>query len=192
MEKQPEENKLIIVDYSKNTIELYENKNLIKTLYGVYIGENGLTNNKKEGDRCTPIGLYKLGFAFGTLENTFEYPYYKINNNHYWVDDATSQYYNEWVEVTESNKSFNYPYMNTVKEINWNSAEHLSDYPKQYELAFVIEYNINPKEINHGSAIFFHVKNKETTAGCVATTIENLKYIIDWLKQDKAEILIKD
>lgn len=191
MEKPLEENKKIIIDYKKNKIELADKGMTTKVLSGVYIGENGLTNDKREGDKCTPIGLFNLGFAFGTLEQEFTYPYYKINENQYWVDDPNSPFYNEWVEVTKETKDFPYKYMNTSKEVTWNSAEHLIDYPIQYQLAFVIEYNINPKESNHGSAIFFHVKNNETTAGCVATTLENLLYIINWLGNAKAKILIK-
>lgn len=190
--KLQEKNKLIIIDSAEDKIELYDGDNPVVELNEVYIGKNGLTNNKKEGDLCTPIGLYNLGFAFGTLDNNFDYPYYKINDNHYWVSDSKSKYYNEWVEITKEKKAFPYSYMNTEEEIIWKDAEHLIDYKERYELAFVIEYNINPKKESRGSAIFFHVKNKGLTAGCVATTKENLLYIINWLGKDKASILIKD
>lgn len=68
MQKLQEENKLIIIDYRQNTIQLYEGEKLIKSLKEVAIGKNGLTTNKKEGDLCTPIGLYNIGFASGTQE----------------------------------------------------------------------------------------------------------------------------
>jgi len=184
--------KLIVIKTKENKIELYEDKKLIKSLTEVYIGKNGLTDNKIEGDNCTPKGLYKLGFAFGTLDNIFSYPYYKINENHYWVSDTESKYYNEWVEINENNKIYPYSYMNNTDKITWNDAEHLIDYPIQYKLAFVIEYNMFPKVPNRGSAIFFHVNKNNVTAGCVATSLHNLLFIINWLQKDQAQIIISD
>ncbi len=184
--------KLIVIKTKENKIELYEDKKLIKSLDEVYVGKNGLTDKKEEGDNCTPKGLYNLGFAFGTLENTFTYPYYKIKENQYWVSDSNSKYYNEWVEITENKKDYPYSYMNSVDKISWTDAEHLIDYPVQYELALVIEYNIKPKVPNKGSAIFFHVNKSNVTAGCVATSLNNLLYIVNWLRNDKAQIFISD
>ncbi|MFN8605570.1 MAG: hypothetical protein U0Z74_05910 [Romboutsia timonensis] len=34
-----------------------------------YVGQNGITNNKKEGDRKTPSGIYGFDIAFGLAEN---------------------------------------------------------------------------------------------------------------------------
>ena len=31
-----------------------------------FIGKNGLTSNKQEGDDCTPIGKFDLGLLLGT------------------------------------------------------------------------------------------------------------------------------
>ena len=184
------ENKLIIVE--NNKMFLYEKGILIKTLDDIHIGTNGLSNEKVEGDLCTPKGLYNIGFAFGTKKINVNYPYYIINDNMYWVSDSDNEYYNEFVEITNEEKEYPYNYMNTNQEITWNDAEHLIDYPIEYELALVIEYNINPKIPKKGSAIFFHIKNKETTSGCISTNKENMLYIINWLdKNTKAKILIK-
>ena len=80
--------------------------------------------------------------------------------------------------------------MNTSKYKNWNSSEHLADFPIEYELAFVIEYNLSSIVPGKGSAIFLHIKNKNTTSGCVGTTKENLIYIIKWLGNSSGKILI--
>lgn len=183
-------NKLIDVDYNKRTITLYEKNQKQKTFHEVYIGKNGLTNSKIEGDMATPYGLFNLGFAFGTEDIDIAYHYYQLNENCYWVSDSNSNYYNEWVEVSKEQKKYPYSYMHTVSKIEWQEAEHLIDYPVQYELAIVIEYNVNPRQIGKGSAIFLHVKKKDYTAGCISTTKENMLYILNWLGDEQAKIYI--
>ena len=151
----------------KNTIYIRKEKDNYYLTYKnfkeiCYIGKNGLTNNKKEGDYKTPIGVFNLGIAFGInkneINNTFEY--IEINNNLYWVDDPKSIYYNKLVDIEKVKK-------------DWNSAEHLIDYPKAYEYA--IEIKTNPENIKgNGSAIFLHIKDKNYTAGCISLSKENL------------------
>lgn len=190
MNQEEERNKKIVIDVEKNCIKLYDKKKLTKILNGVRIGKNGTTEKKKEGDMCTPKGTFNLGFAFGTLKNTFTYPYYKINENIYWVSDSTSPFYNEWVEITEKKEHNPFPYMHQQEKRTWNDAEHLIEYPIEYEIAIVIEYNINPQIPGKGSAIFFHIQNKETTSGCVATSKENMLFILNWLDKEKGQITI--
>ena len=123
-----------------------------------YIGKNGLTNNKIEGDQKTPIGLFKLGKVFGThkkeeisLHKDLEY--IQINKNLFWVDDPNSKYYNKLVDITNT-------------ERDWISAENLLDCKIPYEYA--IEIKTNPENIpKKGSAIFIHCKAKDYTAGCI-------------------------
>lgn len=182
--------KIIKIDYKNNQILLIENNIVVKVLKEVVIGKNGVTNNKKEGDLCTPTGLYNLGFAFGIEDNNYNYPYYKLNENIYWIDDKYSKYYNNWIELSNIKRDYPYEYMKSSNKIEWKSAEHLIKYPVEYELAIVIEYNINSPIPNKGSAIFLHIKNKSTTSGCIATTKENLIYILKWLDKDKGKILI--
>lgn len=182
--KSQEKDKRIVVDSKKNTIELYENNNLIKTIDEMYLGRGGVTSSKKEGDDCTPLGTYNLGFAFGINELDINYPYYIIDSNIYWVDDVNSKYYNCWVSVGEDVRS-SYDYMCSVKDIYWNSAEHLIDYPIYYEYGLVIEYNVE-KIPGKGSAIFTHIKDCPT-AGCIATNREAMLFILNWI--DKKTII---
>lgn len=188
-------NKVIIVDCQQKKIFLYEKKgvwNLVKTFDEMYIGKNGLTENKKEGDLCTPIGIFNVGFAFGIDDIKIDYPYYKIKENVYFVDDESSEFYNEWVEVTNENCNYPYSYMRSNKMVIWNSAEHLLDYSPQYDLGLVIEYNMNPIKKGRGSAVFMHVKNNKYTHGCIATSKENMRFILKWFnKDDKVQIIIE-
>ena len=54
-------------------VSLYEKGNnsiwVKKISTNGYVGKNGITDNKKEGDGKTPTGLYDLGTAFGVASN---------------------------------------------------------------------------------------------------------------------------
>lgn len=121
-------------DKFKAKLTFYEkDKKVLET--DAFIGKNGITQNKVEGDGKTPEGIYKLGLAFGThdredIELNKNIRYIKINKNLYWVDDIYSKYYNQLVDITKTNK-------------DWNSAEHLVEYPNQYEYAIEIKTNTN-------------------------------------------------
>lgn len=154
----------------------------IKIIKPVYIGKNGVTQNKEEGDSKTPLGLFKLGPAFGTKDLNISYPYVKITENSYFVDDINSVFYNKWVELGDT-PTINYPYILSNDEITWNSAEHLADYPIQYELGLIVEYNMENTIKGKGSAIFCHIKNKDYTAGCIATEKDAMEYIVNWLDE---------
>ncbi len=73
--------KMIVASSIDNKMYLYENGKVIKIIDEVYFGKNGVSNEKKEGDLCTPKGIFSLGFAFGTRSLNIAYPYYKINEN---------------------------------------------------------------------------------------------------------------
>ncbi len=156
----------------------------IKTIEPVYIGKNGITQNKEEGDNKTPLGLFPLGPAFGTKDLNIKYPYLKITENSYFVDDINSIFYNKWVELGDIPIN-GYPYMTNSDKITWNSAEHLIDYPISYELGLIIEYNMENTIKGKGSAIFCHIKNKDYTEGCIAINKNDMEYIINWLDKDK-------
>ena len=180
--------KVIIIDTKENSSKL----NLIKILNDeegtkvllaadVFIGRNGTTYYKKEGDGKTPLGKFAIGIAFGkndrkniNLDNSIEY--ITINKNLYWVDDVNSKYYNKLVDITKV-------------DVDWRSAEHLSEYLLQYEYA--IEVKVNPKNIpGKGSAIFIHCSNGTKTAGCIALQREKMIKLLAQI--DKyTEIIIK-
>lgn len=145
-----------------------------------YIGENGLTNKKEEGDKKTPIGEFKLGIILNTHkngENENKIQYSKITDSMYWVDDANSKYYNQLVKIGEVKK-------------DWKSAEHLIEYKTQYE--YLIEIKTNPNNIpNKGSAIFLHCTNGTPTAGCISVSSQAMKEIIKNISKD-TKILIKN
>lgn len=135
----------------------------------VLIGRNGVTENKSEGDGCTPLGFHKIGSAFYVDEKPETKLYcFKITEDSYWVDDPDSVHYNKYVEGTETK--------------DWNSAEHMIEYDG-YKYGFVLEYNTECIP-DAGSAIFFHI-GSNPTAGCIATNEELLLKYISILDKDK-------
>lgn len=140
-----------------------------------FIGRNGSTDSKQEGDGCTPTGLYGVGSAFYTKDAPETgLDLFQITRDTYWIDDPNSQFYNQRVEGTENK--------------DWKSAEHMIDYP-EYLYGFVVDYNL-AAEKGAGSAIFFHI-NDNPTAGCIATSEEMvLAYLAQLDKQQHPHILI--
>lgn len=143
-----------------------------------YIGKNGITKDKKEGDGKTPLGSFELGRILGThtkINNKNSLECQEITENMYWIDDYKSKHYNQLVEISKVEK-------------DWNSAEHLIDYPIQYE--YLIEIRTNPNNISRmGSAIFLHCSNNKSTEGCVAVSRDIMEKIVENIdKNTKIEI----
>lgn len=163
--------KVKIIDGSKKILEFFDDdKKIFET--EVFLGRNGVTINKKEGDLKTPIGTFNLGIVFGMhdIQKELKIPYIQINKDLYWVDDVNSRYYNQLVDIQKISK-------------DWKSAEHLSDYPRQYEYA--MEIKTNPENIpGNGSAIFLHCSVQKPTAGCVAIEKEKMLEILKNIKEN--------
>jgi len=139
------------------------------------IGKKGFTNEKTEGDKKTPIGMYAFGTAFGKniKPAAIAWPYKKITTKDFWVDDKTSKDYNKWVRYTGN------------PDKKWKSYERMNH--SLYKYGAVIKYNMDPIIKGKGSAIFLHVwRGKGTsTAGCAATTEKNVVRILTWLDPAK-------
>ena len=141
-----------------------------------YLGRNGSTDNKAEGDGCTPLGLYSIGSGF-YIKDAPEtgLDLFQVTKDTYWVDDPKSQFYNQRVEGTENK--------------DWSSAEHMINYYSEYLYGFVVDYNL-AAEKGAGSAIFFHI-NDNPTAGCIATSEKMvLAYMAQLDKNQHPYILI--
>ena len=119
-------------------------------------GKNGLSLNRKEGDKTTPIGAFPLIQAFGIAPDPGSImPYRQVTNNDYWSGEP--QDYNTWVEVKPGTRRM-------------PNSEHLIKYTVPYQYVFAIGFNIDPVVVGKGSAIFLHCKSKDSwsTAGCVS------------------------
>ena len=121
------------------------------------LGINGLTENKKEGDGCTPIGTFRFDKIFYRKDKlgklNFLIDSATIKSNDGWCDDTKSVFYNQHVK---------FPFD--------ESAENLYREDNIYDLICVLNYNTKPIISGKGSAIFLHVAKKAFigTEGCVA------------------------
>ncbi len=174
------DNKIYVCQKSKSEGILIFPEYNIRTK--AYLGKNGVTNNKREGDGKTPIGKFEFGMLLGMhpkekLENKTKLEYNQITPKMYWVDDPKSKRYNRLVDISKVKK-------------DWNSAEHLIEYPIQYE--YLIEIKTNPENIpGNGSAVFLHCTNNKPTAGCIAIDREIMQKLIECINEKtKIEIYI--
>ena len=120
------------------------------------IGKNGITSKKKEGDKCTPRGVFTLGKLYYRADRVKK-PLTKLSNKIItedlgWCDDPKSNYYNKEIKIN-----------------NKLSHEKLFKKNNSYDYFIVINYNSKKTISNMGSAIFIHLtKRYKKTAGCIA------------------------
>ncbi len=137
------------------------------------IGKRGITSKKKEGDKCTPKGRFKLKYVFfrkdrlGKIHTKLKK--IPLKKNYGWCDDPKTKYYNKLVR----------------KPCNF-STEKLYLKNNTYDIIVVIDYNLKPIKKNKGSAIFVHVakKNFAPTLGCIALSKNDLKYLLSLINKN--------
>ena len=133
-----------------------------------FVGINGV-GPTWEGDPTTPEGTFSMSMAFGIKANPgTAMPYLQVNENHYWVDDSNSAYYNKLVDTS-------------VTTPDWNSAEHLIEAEPYYYYAIVVDYNTDCVP-GAGSAIFLHCTVYAPSQGCIQVPEENMVFILNHLQ----------
>ena len=147
---------------NKNKILIYNKKK-----YKCSIGLNGLTNNKVEGDKKTPMGTYSLGELFVRTDRIkslkTKYKFIPIKNYMAWSDDPNDLKYNQLIETKNYHK------------------ESLYRDDNIYNLILTINYNTNPVIPNKGSAIFLHISTNDykPTNGCIAINANDFIEILE-------------
>jgi len=143
------------------------------------IGKNGLAaaGEKREGDGKTPSGIYLIGPAFGYapwIDTGLVYR--QATDKDFWVDDAGSMQYNEWISGSPAARSF----------------ERMKRPDDLYLYGAVIGYNMHPVIPGNGSAIFMHIWRKydHPTSGCVALGRRNLRRTLHWLNRKYQPVII--
>ena len=151
-------------------MHIYINKNnLFVDHYKIKcsIGKRGIKIKKKEGDKITPKGKFKIKHIFYRKDRipTLITKINKtpINKNMGWCDDPKSKYYNKLVRLP-----FKY------------SAESFFRKDNIYDIIVVLSFNTSPILKGKGSAIFIHIAKKKykKTLGCVAVSKQDIKKII--------------
>ena len=142
------------------------------------VGKRGISINKKEGDKKTPKGEFKLKYILYRKDRIFDLKTrlkkIVIKKRMGWCDDPNSNNYN---------KIINFP--------SKYSAEKLWKKENVYDIIIVIDYNLNPLIKNKGSAIFLHIAKRkyQPTNGCIAVSKKNIRLIANAInKKTKIKI----
>ena len=133
---------------------------------------------KREGDQKTPKGKFKFMMLLYRKDRASNL-YCKIKKkiikkNMGWCDDPRSNYYNKLIKFP-----FNY------------SAEKLHLKKRFYDYILVLNFNMRPIKKGRGSAIFFHLsdKNYKPTKGCIAVGKKDFLKILNKITE-KTNLII--
>ena len=74
--------------YQKDASGVFQQVLSVEAVHGM----NGISAEKKEGDKKTPCGVYSFPMAFGMKENPGSIlPYHQIQDGDHYVDDSESR-----------------------------------------------------------------------------------------------------
>jgi L,D-peptidoglycan transpeptidase YkuD (ErfK/YbiS/YcfS/YnhG family) len=138
---------------------------------------------KYEGDQCSPAGVFRIPFAFGTSPASdagwLKLPYTPLTPSIIGVDDPKSVHYNKVVD-------------STIVERDWDSNEAMIRHDRLYEWGAFVGHN--PERVpGVGSCIFLHLwpAPSRGTAGCTAISAEDLRAVLAWLDAAKHPCIVQ-
>ena len=152
---------------NKHTLQLDEFK------FKCCIGKKGSTKNKKEGDKKTPKGSFKIGNLYFRKDRikkpTTLLKCIEIKKNMGWCDDVRfPKKYNRLIKVEKKIKH-----------------EKLKRNDFKYDLLIPIKYNFEKTITGLGSCIFIHLtKDYKPTAGCIALKEKDFLIMLKLVKKN--------
>ena len=137
------------------------------------IGKKGSTKNKKEGDKKTPIGTFKienLYFRKDRLKKpSTSLKCVEIKKNMGWCDDIRfPEKYNKLIKIKKKIRH-----------------EKLLRKDNKYDYLIPIKYNFAKPITRLGSCIFIHLtKDFKPTAGCIALKEKDFLILLKIIKKN--------
>ena len=137
------------------------------------LGAGGVTAQKKEGDKKTPIGRFALRRIWWRPDRydlpETSLPISVISKKSGWSDDVSAPDYNRPVSL---------PYA--------PSHEKLWRYDRLYDVFIELGHNDAPPEKGRGSAIFLHLEknNFQPTLGCIAVSRLSMDFLLCHARSD--------
>ena len=130
------------------------------------VGKRGISSKKKEGDLCTPRGVFNLKTVYYRSDRVQKIEtklnLKRINRNMGWCNDVLSKKYNSLIKINEKLRH-----------------EKLFRKDNNYDIFIIINYNFKKPIPFKGSAIFLHLtKNYKSTAGCIALNKKDLLILL--------------
>ena len=158
---------MIIFVKNKHTLQVDEFK------FKCCIGKKGSTINKKEGDKKTPKGTFKIENLYFRKDRIKKpitsLKFIEIKDGMGWCDDIGSP--NNYNKLIKTNKKIKY--------------EKLKRNDSKYDLLIPIKYNFRKPVIGLGSCIFIHLtKNYSPTAGCIALKERDFLIMLKLIKKN--------
>ena len=146
-------------------------------IFQCVVGKKGISSKKKEGDLCTPRGIFTLKTVYYRQDRVQKIQtklnLKKITRKLGWCNDPLSEKYNSLVKINKKIK-----------------CEKLFRKDNKYDIFLVISYNFKKPIPFKGSAIFLHLtKNFKGTAGCIALNKKDLLILLKLInKKTKIKI----
>ena len=147
-------------------------------LFHCAIGKKGINSKKKEGDFCTPKGIFSIKNLYYRPDRLTKpetkITVKKIKKNMGWCNDPKNKKYNSLIRINKK-----------IRHEKMYRKDH------KYDLVIVINYNLKKPIPYKGSAIFIHLtKNYKPTAGCIALKKKDLLILLKIInKNTKIKIL---
>ena len=158
---------MTILIKNKHTLQIDEFK------FKCCIGKNGSTKSKREGDKRTPKGTFKienLYFRKDRIEKPFTLlKCIPIKKSMGWCNDIRfPKKYNKLIKIDKKIKH-----------------EKLKRIDNKYDLLIPIKYNFRRPVIGLGSCIFIHLTNNyKETAGCIALKKKDFLIMLKIIKKN--------
>ena len=137
------------------------------------VGKNGLTKDKKEGDKKTPKGFFEienLYFRKNRIKKlSTSLKCIEIKKDMGWCDDVRfPKKYNKLFKIDKKTKH-----------------ERLNRKDYKYDLLIPIKYNFKNPIIGKGSCIFIHLsKDYKPTAGCIGMKKRDFLIMLKLIKKN--------
>jgi len=147
-----------------------------------FIGYNGFSDRKHEGDGTTPTGIYGFGpVVYGNdADPGVHETYHLLVCGDWWDEDPSSAQYNTFQHVQQCGTT---PNWSTGSEALWTEK---APYPS----FAVIDYNTDPVVNGAGSAIFLHASTGGSTAGCVSVPLSDLDWFLRWMEPSQDPLIV--
>jgi L,D-peptidoglycan transpeptidase YkuD (ErfK/YbiS/YcfS/YnhG family) len=133
-----------------------------------------LAATRRQSTGTTPAGRFRVTEAFGRRADPGSaMPYTRLTDDHWWVQDRRSAYYNQLRRGTQGGFA--------RRTRGYNASEHLARMGSQYDYAIVVDFNRPRPVIGRGSGIFVHAYGDRTTVGCVSVPRSVMRSLLRWL-----------
>jgi L,D-peptidoglycan transpeptidase YkuD (ErfK/YbiS/YcfS/YnhG family) len=146
-----------------------------------FVGYNGFSDHKREGDGTTPTGAYGFGsVVYGNAADPGVHEtYHQLVCGDWWDENSSSAPYNTFEHVACGTT----PSWASGSEALWTETQ-------PYPSFAVIDYNTSPVIAGAGSAIFLHASTGGPTVGCVSIPLADLDTFLRWMQPSQSPLIV--